>query len=221
MPRRVKADDSAILALVDAGINGREVARRLGIHENTVYAATKRRDGRCLFCGQPVALGKKHCPTHLAEASERQRRKRKERKRLGKCAECDSPIEPPSVLYCATHREATFLARERAALAKRGAPKQGVPSETQRLKAIRLKFGEGGVIAWQRDGARCVICGVHHREKSVHLHHIDLTTGKTEAENLACLCFVCHQLVHRLIEHSDPRGVLGWIRATYPALSLD
>lgn len=60
----------------------------------------------------------------------------------------------------------------------------------------------------QRDGHRCFFCFMtrlqseHMYGKSLHVHHIDMTGGDVEpnniTSNLVTLCLSCHQKVHAI-----------------------
>lgn len=219
MPKRIAADRDAILASYQETGSGRETARRLDLHENTVYAVLARQRAKCDICGAAVTLGHKHCPECALHIRVRHREKRQEKRRLGICVDCDEPRDPISVLYCTKHRlaavdrHAAYRVRTR-----RGAPNQGVPSQSQREEYILKKYGKAGLAVWQRLGGRCGICGVDHLTKSVHVHHLDGVHANNAEENMTCLCFYCHKMVHALTEHPSPALALKWIRKHYPGV---
>lgn len=219
MPRREPADQELIRATYERTGSGRATARELNLHENTVYAALRRMRGKCLRCKNPAAVGKQYCPECLAAMSERMKERRSERRRLGLCAECDKPVAPPSRTLCAEHRlakigrQGEYDDRQRDA---RAGTLQGQPNERQRLRHIKSHYGQGGLDAWQRDGGACVICGTSYGKATIHLHHKDLGKTNNTAENLVCLCFECHQLVHRVLRNKAPGAALRWIADNYP-----
>jgi DNA-binding CsgD family transcriptional regulator len=218
MPKRTPANSEEVLGLYTQLGSAREVARQMGLHENTVYAILKRHRGECVVCGQSVAPGAKHCKTCQEHIRERMRVRRAERRRAGVCSECDRPIEPPSIRYCNEHRLAhqARSAKYHQTTEKRGTPQPGVPTQKAHDRMLRAKYGAGGIAAWYRDGGCCVVCGVPHHQKSVSVHHIDSNQQNNDENNLVCLCFRCHRLTHLLIEHPDPDKMLSWARRVYP-----
>jgi len=54
------------------------------------------------------------------------------------------------------------------------------------------------------------------RKQLSAIHHKDLTKTNHAVENLVCLCFDCHQLVHGLLRSRAPHSVLPWIEANCP-----
>jgi hypothetical protein len=223
MPKKELINRELVLSLYAETKSGREVARRMGIHETTVYAILKRHRSLCIACGKTVTYGHTHCDPCRAKIREDMREKRKRRRRQGLCDECDQPIQPPSNQYCAHHRivvaERNVAYRQRQK-EKRGSHHDGVANQQQREYAIRNKYGEDAVLAWQRDQGTCIVCGVPHAKKTVHLHHIDGDDQHSTVENLACLCFRCHKLTHLLVEHPDPEVFMSWVRSVYPTLSF-
>lgn len=222
MPKRIPADDRLIFALFQETGSGREVARRLNLHENTIYNALRRYRGVCQLCGNPVAAGKKHCAACLEILRTRMRVKRKERIRQGICAECNDPVAPPSRMYCAPHRlsvihrNSVYDAKQRI---KRGAPEPGIPNERQRQRHIREKYGLAGIKVWQRDNGQCILCHVSFQEKAIHIHHINGEPTQSTEDNMACLCFRCHKLTHLLMEHPHMHQALEWFHKTYKTAS--
>lgn len=214
-----KVDDRAILALLSEGLPGREVARLTGVSQITVYTVARFYRGQCNYCGKPVDAGHTNCAECRAKLAAAQKKERDDLKHRGLCVVCKEPHCVSSKLYCEKH-----LAECRAANAgryvkertKRGAPNQGIPSTTQRERAIRERYGEGALEVWRRSEARCQLCGVSYREKALHMHHLDGNYENRAAENFACLCLRCHQLVHHVVEHPRRTAALRWIVERYP-----
>lgn len=215
MPKRTPADDQLIYALYQETHSGREVARQLHLHENTIYNALRRHRGACPLCGVPVAPGKKHCATCLEILRKRMQTKRKKRIRQGLCIECNKRVVAPSRRYCTQHRlrtiehQATYAAKHHE---KRGAPHAGILSQRQRERGLRDRYGEAGIIAWQRDGGQCVLCRVSFTQRAIHMHHINGIHAQSTEDNMVCLCFNCHKLIHLMMGHPDLSQVLTWFQ---------
>lgn len=218
MPGRTAADQGQILKTYERTGSGRETARVLGLHENTVYAALRRMRGKCLSCASDAATGRKYCDRCLEIQRERVKSRRADQKKKGLCVSCDERVEWPSRTLCAAHRaKAVETSRqyETHARSRRVGTHQGKPNSRQRLRSIRSRYGQGGLDAWERDGARCVICGASYGQATITIHHKDLTKTNNGAENLVCLCFGCHQLVHGLLRSRAPHRVFQWAEETY------
>jgi len=204
--------------------NGREVARRLGIHEQTVYQVLRRFRGTCRSCPNKIAAGRVYCPSCAEHLAKRMAQKRLLNRRKGRCIQCRKRRTPISRRFCAEHRlqeiERT-VARREIVRQSRNVAGGGLPNVRQREQSVRERYGEAGLAVWHRLNGSCVICGVNYREKTVHIHHVDGNDQNGEESNLTCLCFYCHQLVHRLVAHPNPQAALAWIVSTYPALRLD
>ena len=215
MPRRTPVDQAAILVSYEETKNASETARRCGVHYNTVTAALKRNRQQCLCCANHALPARKYCPDCLTRIRDSAKRRRQERRHLGLCTLCNEPRFGTSI-FCAAHRLADLEAGARYKQRKRGSPEQGIPTETRRLRSLRYNYGSGGEAAWKRDGGACVICHTPHAEKTIHLHHVDRDPTHNDVQNLACLCFNCHKLVHGITEHPQLPSVLAWIASRYP-----
>lgn len=218
MPKRSPADHNLILSTYQEVGSGRETARRLNIHENTVYQVLKRYRGLCRSCSNTVAPGKVHCPTCSERLAERAREKRKDSIRAGLCMVCDQPRDPLSRQFCRTHRLA-HLERNDTHKTKLRSVHGGVPTEAQRERWLRGAYGDAAVTVWRKQEGRCLLCGVHHTEKAVHIHHIDHDRQNATEENMACLCQRCHWVAHRLADHPNPQALIDWVRNNEPELS--
>lgn len=214
-----KVDDQAILALLAEGLPGREVARRTGVSQITVYTVARFYRGMCNRCGNPVEAGHTNCAACREKLALAQKKERDDLKRRGLCVICKEPHCISSRLYCQKHLDeyrAQQAGRWQRDKEKRGAPNQGVPNTRQRERAIREKYGEGALEVWRRSEARCQLCGISYREKALHMHHIDGNYENRAAENFACLCLRCHQMVHHVVEHPRRAAALRWIAERYP-----
>ncbi len=220
MPSRTPVDEQPIVDSYARLQSGRAVARELGIHENTVYAVLRRHRGACVRCSAPVAPGKKHCPSCTEWNRDRMRERRKEARHRGICVVCDRPRSPLSRNYCEEHRLADLEAgrayNERQKL-KRGTPEDGIPSNRQRERALRDRYGPDAVALWRETGGKCQLCGIQHRQRAVCLHHIDSDPTHNERSNFALLCVICHKLVHLLTEHPNLPAVLDWVKRSQAA----
>jgi len=58
---------------------------------------------------------------------------------------------------------------------------------------------------YQRDDFRCVLC---FDNRSIHVHHIQRRSqgGKSQVNNLVCLCPTCHAIIHGecVLRHQFP-----------------
>ena len=86
---QAKIDHAAVVAAYAETKNGREVGRRLGIHENTVYQIVRIACGKCMRCGAKPKLGRKMCEPCLIADRARMKKERTKRRRLGICQSCD------------------------------------------------------------------------------------------------------------------------------------
>ncbi len=214
MPSRTPADQALIVKTFRAVGSGRETARRLGLHENTVYAALRRHQGKCARCRRPlrpVTPGLKHCRPCLKALRERMRQRHKERRWQGLCVRCNRRVRPPSHLYCSAHRR-----RQREIQTRYRLKVDGTPNPQQRERAIREHHGVAAVRVWRRYAGRCVICGAPHRAA---IHHVDGNPKHGHGRNLTVLCRRCHQLVHLVLAHDRWALALRWLRRTYPRLA--
>jgi 5-methylcytosine-specific restriction endonuclease McrA len=206
-----------IVALYDEILSVRETGRRLGVHENSVRQVLKASRGLCADCVNPILLGQRYCAGCAARRAANMQAKRKARRRAGICLECDERIQPPSQQYCDTHRLGhAASSRKHVSKTSRHVTGHGLPADWQRLKQIRYNYGEAGIEAWERDRKQCVLCSVHYKDKTIHIHHIDGDDTHHVAENLVCLCLRCHRLVHLLSQHPNPHTVVQWFTAHYP-----
>jgi 5-methylcytosine-specific restriction endonuclease McrA len=222
MPKRTKVSQDLIVSTYEKTKSKRETARVLGIHEQTVYIHLRGSEGRCIRCGGSPKGGYRHCHACLKTLREDVKRKRRERVRLGVCVQCDERIQPPSRLYCATHRTMALDSNKRYDERQRQSRfvHGGTPTKKQRKRSIGEKYGLGGIHEWHFCEGRCRICGIPHEERAVHIHHVDCDPKNNSKENLKALCQRCHRLVHNLTEHPDPAGAISWIRTHYPDLPL-
>lgn len=216
MPKRTPANRVAIQELYEKLGNGKEVARQLGLHENTVYTALVQMRGICR-CGRPLPLGAKWCEDCKKTFRERMKVKRADRKRRGLCQMCNEPFFPPSTQFCEAHRLSQLELHAAIHARKRGAPNNGVPSKSQRERAVFSRYGQDALDLWRDEEGRCSLCPTTHADKAVHVHHLDENPKNNGRENLALLCFRCHRLVHLLIEHPALRFALQWIERKYPS----
>jgi len=51
---------------------------------------------------------------------------------------------------------------------------------------------------YTRDEKQCILCKGAHCFGVIHLHHVKERSlgGKNTAENLVCLCPICHEIAH-------------------------
>lgn len=217
MPTRI--DETKVLEVFGALQNGRATARATGVHENTVYQIIRRNRGECLRCGAPVVVGRKQCSKCIQFDRDRIKTRRVERRRLGICERCDKPVQPPSQLFCSEHRleavdtNARYRDRERT----RGRPGGGTPDMKQKHRALLGQYGKAGVEKWTLSEGRCEICSRTYPNISVQIHHIDQDKANNTFDNFACLCFDCHQSVHRLLDAPSIPKVMTWFGEHYPA----
>src|SRR5262249_10631838 len=155
----------------------------------------KKRRGACIDCGQPAIPGMSRCQPCREKTNTAQREAEKVNVSQGLCAKCPEPLSPRSRRFCVTHhtasREAMSIHRRR-----RTVNTTGTTLEAEKEARVRRDYGEGGVTAWKRDNACCVLCDVAYADRAVYLHHIDRDRTHNTADNLVCLCYTCHRLVH-------------------------
>lgn len=206
-----------ILALYAELGSKRETARRLGVTDVTVRNCVRATKALCERCTASVPFGQRFCQACTAKRTERARERRKERRREGLCDQCDERIQPPSTIYCDTHRLAhQERSRQHVGNKLRQVTGHGLPTKREREKQIRYDYGQAGIEAWHRDKESCVLCGVHYKDKTIHIHHLDGNHSHNVKNNLTCLCFRCHKLIHLLSQHPNPPHILTWFVAHYP-----
>jgi hypothetical protein len=219
-PRSRKVDYDAVIAAMAELSNGRAVARKLGMHHQTVYQILRRAAGACLRCGSPkVVAGKTSCAECLKFDQDRIKKDRKHRRRMHMCQQCDQPVSQWSRQFCEAHRLANLdRAEERYAKKKasRGFSHGEASSEAKRHESIFQNYGQGGLDRWKADRGACQICKREYGAVSVQLHHIDQNKKNNAFENFGCLCFDCHQSVHRLLGAPSMTKLLAWFGKTYP-----
>lgn len=214
-----KFDVDEVTKAFEAGESGRSIARRLGVHQNTIYAFTREISLKCIRCHTAVARGQKLCPPCREYDAKRMRDRRRERSLLGTCVQCDLPRANASKYYCETHR-LEHVERMRRSYAdgkkKRGAPEGGVMSQEQKRQSIIAKYGHGGWTAWQEADGKCETCRRPYEETAIHIHHIDCNDRHNERSNFAVLCFRCHRATHLLLESASRKRFVEWFSRTYP-----
>lgn len=219
MPRRKPANRDEVLRVYAETKSGRETARILNLHSNTVYQILRAERGQCERCSNSAAAGKKHCSDCLKVLAQEAKKKRAIRRANGICVNCDSPRVKGSSYYCEEHWQAN-RARQKRYKAKLRGTKAGLSNEEQRIRSIKDAYGAGGIEAWVRDGGRCIICQAEHTgtngSTTVHLHHIDEDRSNNVPDNFACLCFDDHHLVTKLLGLSQATDVILWVAQTYP-----
>lgn len=215
---RKKIDHAAVVAAYAEIKNGREVGRRLGIHENTVYQIVRIASGNCSRCGAKSKLGRTSCEQCLTADRARLKRERAKRKRLGICQSCDKQRSPISTMFCEEHRIATADRSQRSKLKFAAAGSMGTTQgDKQRLQHLRWKYGPDAEDCWRDAGGKCEICHQPDSATILHIHHIDESKTNHERANLICLCHNCHTTVHGLLRSSNPKAMTAWFASTYSA----
>ena len=216
MPKREKVDQAEIVAVYAELKNGMEVARRLGLSETTVYKVLRIKDLKCARCGGQPRPGQMYCDKCREHMRLKMAEKRALKLRAGKCQECDLPVAPPSRSKCAIHRVAAIERNARwETRLKRGAPNSGISSEKQRRRSIRKRYGEAGVAAHEAAKGCCEVCARGQDQTVIHIHHVDENPENNVRQNLAVLCFDCHQATHRLLVLKARGAFLSWFAKRY------
>lgn len=225
MPSRTPSDQRQILDSLQQTKNMKQTARDLGLHYQTIVIAVRRSQGKCVRCGVTAVSSRKYCGRCLLCLRERKKRRYLINKQKGICSSCTDPVFRLGL--CAAHhtknrtqqRAHRQVAKENETN-KRGCRYPHIPSTNQRLKWLKSRYGESGASAWTRDNERCVICHVAHQTYSVHVHHVDMNPTNNTVDNLVCLCFSCHQAVHKILAHQHPEHLLHWISKAYPNVNI-
>lgn len=192
----------------------------MGCHENSVYAIIRKSNGGCRRCGAATRAGKTSCDPCLSFDSARIKAKRAERRRSGICVECGNPRSDISQMYCDIHR-INALERQQESKARLKNGSAGLfPSQKQKYRSLRWKYGQGGIDAWERDHGACIICDASSSEATIHIHHVDEDQSNNNPANLVCLCFECHNTAHRLKRLRNLPGFIAWFRNTYPVHAI-
>lgn len=212
------AIDKALVAATFAETKSkRKTARRLGISEEHVYGILRGMADRCIRCGVAVKNGRQ-CPDCNDFDRNRIRAKREERSLLGLCTDCGEPRSPLSRAKCEAHRKAGLL-RNRTYAKKRRQPGSafhlGRNTIERRAKTVLRTYGQSAADLWAEHDGCCQICGQRHGECSVQIHHIDEDRENGSRENLAVLCFDCHQATHRLLVLKARERFLAWFAERY------
>ena len=214
-----RTDPATVLEAIGR-LGTRGAARELGIHENTARQIRRAAEGNCIRCGKPGVSGKKFCAVCLDYEADRIKTRRQDRRRLGLCQNCDKPRGPVSKQFCEEHRIADAAWRvEREQTRKensRGAPNNGIPTDAERRRALRNKYGEAAWDCWRAADGCCAACGVGYEDRAIHIHHVDCNEKNHARSNLVCLCFDCHTAVHKLMRLRAPADLLAWFARTYP-----
>jgi 5-methylcytosine-specific restriction endonuclease McrA len=217
-PRRINHD--AFLRLFDEIGVVKEAARRMGIHEQTAHAILRQSRGQCRNCPTEIPPSQKWCAPCRERIRVAEKALAHEHLRLGICVKCTDPIAwGRSRRYCETHVIA-MVDYMRTHRRKRVVNTTGTTLEAEKLIRIHRDYGDGGVEAWTRDEGCCVLCGLSYADRAVYVHHIDRNRSHNTADNLTCLCYTCHRLVHGLSEHPHLLRFLDWFHAHYPAMAL-
>jgi len=213
-----QVDRAAVLAAYEETKNGREVARRLGIHENTVYQIVRVTLGNCARCGAKAKHRYTMCEPCLIADRNRLKKNRADRLRRGLCQSCDKQRSPLSLMFCEAHRVA---AAERKLESKARQKLLGAPGysqgEKRRQQYILWKYGTDGVTCWNDAGGKCEVCKQTCTITALHIHHIDESKTNHERANLICLCHNCHTTVHGLLRSVNPKAMSDWFASTYSA----
>lgn len=218
MTGRPKIDANAVMTGYERTGNAAQVAREMGIHENTARQIIRKRLGKCARCGEAdIIIGKTMCGPCLEWDKARMKKRRHERLRNGFCTECGEPRSPLSRNLCEKHRIAAAEGNERYHAKQK---RNGVQNKTQKKDSLLERYGREALRRWEHADGKCEACGAAYGETSIHLHHIDEDRTNNTFENFACLCFDCHRAVHRLISSRDRVALIAWFERTYPQLSL-
>lgn len=194
------------------------VARQLGCHENSLHAIFRKDKHKCIRCGAVPQQGRTMCATCLASDRARIKERRAARRHAGVCMECGGPRQSGSN-FCAEHRGSAL--KRNAEYAQRQADKQpgaaggGTPTNAQRTRRLREKYGQAAADRWNHADGKCEACGAKYGHTAIHLHHIDQNPTNNTFANFACLCFDCHRLVHLLLKSRDRAGLLAWYENAY------
>lgn len=80
-------------------------------------------------------------------------------------------------------------------------------------KEMRIKFGKNAKLkemVKDRDNHRCIHCGIHEKNATLEIHHIEPMVNFPEKamdmENLATLCVNCHLEFHRIFGHGRTKN---------------
>lgn len=194
----------------------RETAKALGISEEHVYGILRGLADRCVRCGTTVKTGQRQCAECQKFDRDRIREKRLGRSKAGLCIECGEPRSPLSRTVCDKHRQAQVERnRAYAARKKRHSDLKPEPYRDCRANRIRRLYGQPAADLWKECDGCCQICGVPHGQQSIQVHHIDEDRKNNARENLAILCFDCHQATHKLLAVANRPAFLAWFRRTY------
>lgn len=222
MPKREKADHALICATYDRLQNTAATAREMGLHYNTVYDALRRRANQCIDCHSPIKNGRRVCPPCAKRQADRAREKRAQKRRDAVCYECANPIAWPSKQYCEDHR-IQFLERNDRYKNEVRKRRGSVSKETNFDAAayrhrLRVKdaYGDAGVAVWDASGMRCALCDAAYLDTMLHIHHINCDEKDHRVDNLICLCFNCHRMVHHMLRCTGLPKALAWFADAYP-----
>ena len=198
----------------------KEAARRLGMHEQTAHAILRTSRGQCRECPNSIPPSRKYCDDCLARHRAAETAHAKEQMRRGLCIKCTEPIaHSRSRRYCDEHATA-MVDYQRAHRRKRIVNTTGTTLQAEKESRVRRDYGDGGLAAWRRDKGCCVLCDVSYADRQVLIHHLDRNRRNNTSENLICLCYTCHRLVHALSEHPHLLRFLDWFHTHYPDVTL-
>jgi HNH endonuclease len=213
MPRNQPIDWDLVYEAIDSSPSLSAAARKLGLHFNTVWKATKRREGLCHLCFRtPAVPPSTHCDAcrEYMRNYMKQRRVRTIAARI--CRLCTAPLDGTSRVYCEAHRQSTN-ASARTLHARNKAAQGEVWMERLRGYARRKQYGAAATTAWDATRGACSICAAPYRKRHTHIHHIDRNTTNNAPDNLVVVCYRCHRLIHALLSHAQPALVIAWVQS--------
>lgn len=215
MPRNQPTDWEMVYKAIDESPSLSAAARKLGLHFNTVWRATKRREGLCHRCFQhPVTPPSLHCDGCILAMREYQRKRRVTSHTKQVCRQCGAPVAPWSRTFCEHHRQLSLKNARNKRDRDKAKDIDGFLAK-QRAHNRRQKYGEDANTLWERTGGTCSICAAPYRKRRTHIHHIDGDDTNHAPSNLVVVCWRCHRLIHALSSHPKAGLVIAWCKEIY------
>lgn len=161
------------------------------------YTIQKHEAGLCYACMQPAVAGGSYCEKHLLTLRSNAQRYRQRKRDQGVCYQCGKGKPETGKRYCET---CAAKARELSAL----------PTSYRNFRGGRL-------IALERDGYQCQVCGVAANVA----HHIDgfgmgSSTPNHALDNLITLCRRCHGSLENLLKSKHIDVIIALLQRKMP-----
>jgi len=214
MPKPPKSDTKLIVETYKELQNESAVARKLGLHLNTIHKHLMNHQGLC-FCGRSIATDRSiaMCSICLDRYAALRRKRVQKRRAAGLCSFCNNSIDDltRSAWLCTECLDKTSAAQ-----------RERYRKDPQRLQEMTRKYrdqkeyGGNRVKVLERDEYTCVVCDDNTMSpRQTTVHHIDGDRENNCLNNLDTICSTDHIVLTIITNHSDPIKLLNYIKRHY------